>query len=297
MKNTILTFLSLAILGIISCQNVQKNNEIPANMPQKPAPLLANGELFIIGGGPRPEHLFERMLKEAGVTPQDYVLVLPMSSEEPDSSFFYIKKDFVREGINDVRNYYFAKGSDLKPEQYDSLKNAKLIFFTGGDQNKFMSIIEGTKVKEALIEAYKNGTMLAGTSAGAAVMSEKMITGNELKHKEYAETFENIEAENIEIATGLGAVTTIIVDQHFLKRSRHNRLLSACIEYPHLKSVGIDEATAILVKGGKTAEVVGDNQVLVFENPTASKVVNNGKLGAKDLKISIYTAGEAFSIE
>jgi cyanophycinase len=160
-----------------------------------------------------------------------------------------------------------------------------------------MSIIEGTKVKEVLIEAYKNGSMLAGTSAGAAIMSEKMITGNELKHKEYSETFENIEAENIEIATGLGVVTTIIVDQHFLKRSRHNRLLSAAIEYPHLKSVGIDEATAILVRGGKTAEVVGDNQVLVFENPTASKVVNNGKLGAKDLKISIYTVGESFSIE
>ncbi|MCS6833344.1 MAG: cyanophycinase [Flammeovirgaceae bacterium] len=294
MKNSMLTWMLLPFLGLLGLMGCEQK---PANMPPKPPLFLAKGELFIIGGGPRPVPLFQRMLKEAEVTPQDYVIVLPLSSEEPDSSFFYIKKDFVREGINDVRNYYFPKGKDLTPAQYDTLKQAKLIFFTGGDQNKFMSIIEGTNVKNALREAYQNGTMLAGTSAGAAVMSEKMITGNELKHKDYRETFENIEADNIEIGTGLGVVTTIIVDQHFLKRSRHNRLLTAVIEHPHLKSVGIDEATAILVKGGKTAEVVGANQVLVFENPKASKVLNGDKLGARNILVSIYTAGETFSLE
>ncbi len=81
-----------------------------------------------------------------------------------------------------------------------------------------------------------------------------------------------------------------------MKRSRHNRLISAIIEYPDLQGIGIDESTAILVKG-KDAEVVGMSQVLVYANPSRSKKVKSGKLGARGLTLNIYLPGEHFPVQ
>jgi cyanophycinase len=136
---------------------------------------------------------------------------------------------------------------------------------------------------------------VGGTSAGAAVMSKIMITGNELKHPEYNSTFRNLEAENIETKTGLGLITNVIIDQHFVKRSRYNRLLTAIIEFPEMIGIGIDESTAILVKG-KTIEVVGESQVVVLKNPEESSKKHNDKLGAKGILIDIYLPGEIFTL-
>jgi cyanophycinase len=77
--------------------------------------------------------------------------------------------------------------------------------------------------------------------------------------------------------------------------SRHNRLISAIIEFPGLKGIGIDESTAILVKGNE-AEVIGESQVLIYENPKRSKVVKGGKLGGK-LTLTILLPGDRFSLK
>jgi cyanophycinase len=159
-----------------------------------------------------------------------------------------------------------------------------------------MGVVQGTDIEKAIHDAYDKGAVVGGTSAGAAVMSKLMITGNELKHPEYSSTFRNIEENNIEIKQGLGFVEGAIIDQHFVKRSRYNRLISAIIEYPNVKGIGIDEATAILVSGN-TAEVVGDSQVIVFENPRRSKVVKDGKLSAKGIVMNVYLAGEKFRVD
>jgi cyanophycinase len=105
-----------------------------------------------------------------------------------------------------------------------------------------------------------------------------------------------LESENIETKTGLGLITSIIVDQHFVKRSRYNRLLSAVIEHPEVAGVGIDESTAILVSG-KTMEVVGASQVIVFKNPSLSKTTFKDKLGAQGIIMNLYLPGEIFTID
>jgi cyanophycinase len=127
-------------------------------------------------------------------------------------------------------------------------------------------------------------------------MSKIMITGNELKHPDYTSTFKSIEENNIETKAGLGLIQGVIVDQHFLRRSRHNRLLSAVMEFPDHVGIGIDEATAVLVIG-KKCEVIGGSQVLVIKNPAKAKAVKNGKLGAKGLTIDIYLPGETFVLK
>lgn len=253
----------------------------------------SKGKLFIIGGGSRPDFLVDRMIKEAGLKSGETVAIFPHASEEQDSSFYYAKQQFEKRNLKAL-DCAFKKDEKLPPSKLDSLKTAKLIYIGGGDQVRFMEIINSNpEVKNLLKSAHQNGKMIAGTSAGAAVMSEVMITGNQLKYKDYENTFDNIEIKNVETKQGLGFIKTAVIDQHFLVRSRYNRLLSLIIENPTYKGIGIDEGTAILVKNG-SAEVVGRAQVIVFKNPKQSKKLNGDKLGAQGITLDIYLNGEKF---
>lgn len=253
----------------------------------------SKGKLFIIGGGSRPDFLVDRMIKEAGLKSGETVAIFPHASEEQDSSFYYAKQQFEKRNLKAL-DCAFKKDEKLSPSKLDSLKTAKLIYIGGGDQVRFMEIINSNpEVKNLLKSAYQNGKMIAGTSAGAAVMSEVMITGNQLKYKDYENTFDNIEIKNVETKQGLGFIKTAVIDQHFVVRSRYNRLLSLIIENPTYKGIGIDEGTAILVKNG-AAEVVGRAQVIVFKNPKQSKKLNGDKLGAQGITLDIYLNREKF---
>ncbi|NJW53110.1 cyanophycinase [Salinimicrobium oceani] len=255
-----------------------------------------SGSLFIIGGGSRPASMVERIIRESGLDEGGYAVILPMASSEPDTSYYYAKRQFTELGITNIFKQVYDSASTSNVQKLDSLKNARLVYIPGGDQDRFMKAIAGTPAAEALKANYRNGGMIAGTSAGAAVMSEDMITGNELKHPEYHSTFRNLETQNLELKHGLGMLQDVIIDQHFVKRSRYNRLLTAILENPEVKGIGIDESTAILVRNG-TAEVVGESQVIVFTNPEASKRASAGKLAGEGLKLDIYLHGDKFELE
>ncbi|MBW6497106.1 MAG: cyanophycinase [Bacteroidales bacterium] len=280
-------FLFVALFILAACQSGPAEEQQPET--------TTKGSLFIIGGGSRPEAMVQRMIVEAGVDKEGYVVILPMSSSAPDSAIIWSGAQFLKQGLVNVTGFNFPSGEEPNEIWVDSLRNARLIYISGGDQNRFMTIVKDTPIMEAIHHAYENGALIAGTSAGAAVMSEKMITGNELKYPDYQSTFRTIEAENIELAQGLGLISTAIIDQHFVWRSRHNRLLTAVIEHPALVGIGIDESTAILVKGD-SAEVVGISQVIVYRNPNQSTRNLSGKLGAEALQVDVMLPGDKFRI-
>jgi len=254
------------------------------------------GHLFIIGGGEKTEGLMKEMLKVSGVGEKDYVVILPMSSEEPDSSVIFAKEDFASVGIKDVVGFNFAMNGPVTQSRLDSIVKAKLVFITGGDQTRFMKIVGKGPVYKSIHDAYKNGATIAGTSAGAAVMSKKMITGNALKYPEYTGRYPTIEPANIEITEGLGLVENMIVDQHFIKRQRLNRLLAVVLENPDEVCVGIDESTAIVVTG-KSFSVTGENQVIVLRNPGKSKKVQRNLMGGRGLLIDVLLPGETWKLK
>lgn len=253
------------------------------------------GKLFIIGGGDRPPAMVDRMIEEAGLREAGYAVVLPMSSSEPDSAIIWSSEAFIERGLP-VVGFNFVSGEAPSQARLDSLRRAALIYISGGDQARFMGVVEGTPIAEAIREAYRNGSVIAGTSAGAAVMSAQMLTGDQRRHPEYTSTYEVLEADNMDLAPGLGLLDGALVDQHFVARSRHNRLLTAVIELPELLGIGIDESTAILVEGGR-AEVVGEAQVLVFRNPDGSVRRQGIKLGATGLRVDVYLPGESFRLD
>ena len=88
----------------------------------------------------------------------------------------------------------------------------------------------------------------------------------------------------------------VIIDQHFIKRQRLNRLVAASIENPEELCIGIDESTAIIVKR-KNIRVTGAGQVISIRNRDAIRRVQNGMLGTENLHISVYLPGETFKLD
>ncbi len=260
-------------------------------LPSEPA----KGKLFIIGGGDKTIEMMDELVSISGIGINDYVFVLPMAGSEPDSSIIWARESFKSTAAKHITGYNFRKGEVPPAGSLDSLRRAKLIYISGGDQARFMDVVKNSPVMDAILAAYKNGAVISGTSAGAAVMSRLMITGNQKKHPESETGFKTIEENNVEISEGLGLLQDVIVDQHFIKRQRLNRLISVSIEHPDKLCVGIDESTAIIVDGN-TARVTGNSQVIVIKNMDAIKKVHKGLLGTENIKISVYLPGQTFSL-
>jgi cyanophycinase len=285
MKNLSINFLVISLLLIQACESPKQAKEALTTLPK--------GKLFIIGGGKRPAEMVKEMIRLSETDSSGYIAVLPMSSVEPDTSFYYAKKQFIENGALRVFNFQVDSGAVVSQARLDSVKNAPLIYIPGGAQTKFMNVVLNTPLHAAIQTAYQNGSVIAGTSAGAAVMSKKMITGNEFKYPEYTGDFRTIEAENMEIKEGLGLMENAIIDQHFIKRMRMNRLITVAIENPGYACIGIDESTAIVVEGD-SCRVTGVSQVILLQNENRIVKVENGLLGAGGLELSVYLPDDTF---
>ena len=258
---------------------------------------VAKGSLFIIGGGDRPMAMMEKMLETADLGPDDYVIVLTMSSANPDTSYHYIKNDLQVLCTNPILKMQLTRTSARKPAVLDSIRRAGLLYITGGVQSRFMDSISGTGVAEAIHAAYRSGAMVAGTSAGAAVMSREMITGNQIRADTiYEGTVDRMVQGNIEISRGLGLLENAIIDQHFVVRSRYNRLFTVLHQYPAKTVIGIDESTSIIVRGNRV-EVVGEGQVVVVRRPGKIRTGTGRRIGFRSARLDICLEGDHFKIK
>src|SRR6056297_1273259 len=288
MKRTLTILLLITSTGLIACGS---------NGNQQPT-IETEGSLLIIGGGSRPDVILDRIITETELeSPENYALVLTMSGFNPDTSGFYGERQFREKGVENIRSYDFERRHLFSDSAADSLANAALIYITGGSQSRFMNAVKAIpEIAVSIEQAYQNGAMIAGTSAGAAIMSKIMITGDQANYPEYTSTFYHLEKDNLVTDEGLGLIEGVIVDQHFVERARNNRLLTAVMEYPDHTGVGISESTAILVNGNQ-AEVVGKSQVLVYRNRSGESKTGNGKLGARNIQLDIYLPGEVFDLD
>lgn len=281
-------YILASVLLLMSLTSIAQ----PRNNP------LNKGTLFIIGGGSRSLELMKTLVATAQLKANDYIVVLPMSSEEPDTSFYYIQRDFVQVCSNKIAQLNFTRERVNDKEWLDSLQNAKLVFITGGDQNRFMQIVLNTPVHKAIKAAYANGSTIAGTSAGAAVMSREMITGNEYSADSVVSgSFKKIQQHMVEIKEGLGLINNAIIDQHFIVRSRYNRLLAVLSAFPSYSCIGIDEGTAIIVNGNQIS-VTGVSQVIRLQLPDKQKSSTkaNGIIHMRNVQLDILTAGDQFNL-
>ncbi|TVR37336.1 MAG: hypothetical protein EA392_13010 [Cryomorphaceae bacterium] len=252
----------------------------------------ARGTLFIIGGGPRPPELMSALGEL--VDDEATVAVLTLASSEPDSAWWYINRDLQEAGLRST--WHFDVRNEISLQMVDSLRNSGLLFLSGGDQSAFLRRADTLNIIPAIHKAYQSGGVIAGTSAGAALMSEVMISGDQHFSEAYEPTYSRLMAQNAVYETGLGFLKNTIVDQHFVERSRYNRMLTALHDHPLMTVLGIGESTAAIVRGNEV-QVTGAGQVVVASNRGAALHNAHGRIKLENVNFSVLVNGDRFLIE
>lgn len=204
------------------------------------------------------EGILFHVVREAGGT-EAKIVIIPTASSIPKEVGKNYLKAFSTLGcknviVLDIR----SKEDSEKQSSIDLIKSANCIMFSGGDQSKITNKIGGTIIHQILLDRYQNekGFVIAGTSAGAMMMSKEMIAGGSA-----AESF--IKGA-VSMYKGLGLMPSLIIDTHFIRRGRFGRISEAVAQFPKLIGIGLAEDTGMIIKNNK-CRVIGSGMVIIFD--------------------------------
>jgi cyanophycinase len=287
--------LLLALLG--ACAAPAASSSSTAAAPVAAAPARSpRGHLFIVGGGPRPEAMTRRFIDLAGGPGKARIVVFGMASADTSAGSF--GAEALRKLGADAFALTIGHDEAMRDSVARLLDGVTGVWFGGGDQSRLTAALGGTPVEAAIHRLYEQGAVVGGTSAGAAVMSAIMITGDERRpggaRPDTSQAWITIDRDDVVTTRGFGLLTGAVVDQHFLRRRRHNRLISIALEHPSEIAVGIDESTAIQVNPGGCWDVVGASQVVVYDARQARVTPAGTPLGAAGIRMSVLPAGSRF---
>jgi cyanophycinase len=215
---------------------------------------------MVIGGAE--DKLGERLILSRFVElaggEQAEVVVISTASSLGDAATDLYRHVFGRLGVSKV--------TGLRPEtreeandarNVEALRNATGIFMTGGNQLRLSSVIGGTRLGAAMLDAHGRGVVVAGTSAGASAVATHMMafgsSGATPKHR------------MAHVSAGLGLLVNVVVDQHFEQRTRLGRLLSVVAQSPSMIGLGLDEDTAAIIDAHDVLEVIGRGAVTIVD--------------------------------
>lgn len=176
----------------------------------------------------------------------------------------------------------------------ERLHKCNCILFSGGDQVRLSSIIGGTEFLDVLRERYMNEPfVIAGTSAGAAAMSNTMICGGD-------ETKAYLKGQ-VELSIGLGFLQEVIIDTHFDARGRFGRLVQAIAAQPGAVGIGLDEDTGVIIERGSKMRAIGSSSVVVVDgcnikHNNIADIKNGMPLSVANLTVHVMTNSDVFDI-
>jgi cyanophycinase len=286
-KKNLLFPLSLTLLAALA-----------AGAPQNDTPPRPKGTLFIIGGGDRDAPLMKRYIRLAEAHDTGKIVIFTMASSVPDEVGPELVAEFKGNGAKNAVYYNLTREQAMRPGSEAILDGAGGVWFSGGDQALLTAALLGTPIHERMLRLYGEGGAIGGTSAGAAVQSEFMITGNERRTKGEEGTWEVIWADDVLHTEGFGFVQKAVIDQHFVTRRRHNRLIAVVLQNPALVGIGIEESTAVLVRPDGKYEVLGEAQVIVYDARRAKTLrAPDGHLGGHGLTMHVLLPGDVYDID
>lgn len=256
------------------------------------------GTLFIVGGGPQPPALVEEFVRLAGGAGRAKIIVFAMASEDGKASGEE-KADDLRKLGADARSVWVNHDEANTDPVAHLLDGATGIWFGGGDQVLLTKALKGTKTEAAIHARYRAGAVVGGTSAGAAVMSSPMITGDErhpggVRPVKDSASYMTIARDNLIMTEGFGLLPNAIVDQHFVRRRRSNRLVSVVLEQPVHLGVGIDESTALIVSPDGRWRVMGESVALIYDARHAAITPAGRTLGTTGVVMHVLPEGGTF---
>jgi len=233
------------------------------------------GRLVVVGGGTIGDEIRDRFIAEAGGK-GIRLLIVPQASSLENAGERHAAP-FREKGVRSV----FILDLGDRRDAVKAIESADAIWFGGGQQSRLMEKLEAVALVEVIRRRHLEGVVMGGTSAGAAVISDLMISGDALP-----------------IDQGLALWPEVVVDQHFVARKRFNRSLRTIMDHPEKLGVGIGESTAVLVDPGDgTGEALGEGVVTVID---ARKAERSGegkgeRQSWRGVRVDWLRAGQTFN--
>lgn len=253
------------------------------------------GRLIIIGGNEnkaRDSEILNKVAEDVGYGKLCIVTVASSVGDELWESYRHIFKGLGVKKLSHLDVVHRQESVDHKA--FNAVKDADAIFFTGGDQLKITSELGGTIILDRIIDIYKKGGIIAGTSAGASVMGETMMVSGK------SDASFRI-GSSLKMSPGLGLASNMLIDQHFAERGRIGRLLGATSHNPKYLGIGIDEDTAIVLEDRVGFNVMGSGAVYVLDAHEASgcnisEAAEDEALSIFNVKLHLLVKGDQFDL-
>ncbi len=251
------------------------------------------GTLIIVGG--REDKAGDmRILREiVRCSNSGKMVIATVASDLAKEVWHEYKSIFRQLGVKEIEHLQIGSPEEARnPQLLRLFDGAQTVFFTGGDQLKITSKIGGTQILDRIFEIFHQGGVIAGTSAGAAMMGETMLVGNEIS--------DSHRVGDWMMAPGIGFVHNMIIDQHFAQRGRIARLLRAVALNPSVLGIGIDEDTAVVIRG-QEMRVIGANAVCVVDGRHVTytnicEAAASWTMSMHDVHLHILAEDETFNL-
>lgn len=252
--------------------------------------------LIIIGGG-EDKRADKEILKEVvslSGESRAHIAVVTTATNYPLEVGEEYKRIFYELGADKVETINIVSRKEANRKQVArSLDKCTCVFFVGGDQLRISSILGGTEFHRSIKTRVEEGVIIAGTSAGASMMSEVMVVEGDEEDAPRKCT--------LKMAPGMGLLEGVIIDQHFNQRGRIGRLLGGVAQNPQTIGIGIDENTAIIVNHNRELRVIGSGVVTIVDGSeidytNISEQYPNEALAITNVKIDILPAGYGYNL-
>lgn len=219
-----------------------------------------NGSLVVVGGAMASEEIYRRFIDLAG-GPNASIVLIPTAAGDDEFDDSYAGLGAWREhGARNLTVLHTTDRTTADSEEFvEPLTTARAVFFFGGRQWRLMDAYAGTRTEAELREVLDRGGVIGGTSAGASALGSFLVRGD-------TETNEIIVGDH---QVGFGYLRGVAIDQHVLRRNRHFDMLDLLEVHPELLGIGLDEDTAIIVRGDHF-EVVGESYAIIYDRRTTT---------------------------
>src|SRR6218665_1046337 len=259
---------------------------------------IPKGILIPIGGGEdkeRSKDILCRTITETGKTDPKICLVT-LATEDPKKAAEVYTKVFRDLKLSNISFIFFTGRKEAdSPENMEKIKDCDLIFFTGGNQLKLSSLFGGTDLMALIKQRYQDESkfVVAGTSAGAAAMSNTMIIAGK--------TEEALIKGSLELTNGLDLINNVTIDTHFTQRGRIGRLIQMVTCNPGVLGLGLGEDTCVIIKDG-AMEVCGSGLVTIVDGKNIdytdlAEINDGGPITVEGIKVHILGPSKKFMIE
>jgi cyanophycinase len=257
----------------------------------------ASGTLIIIGGREDKSGECAILREVAGRVRSGTLVVATLASQVAGELWREYKRIFQKLGVERIEHLELQHRTEAEADTASAvLTNAAVIFFTGGSQLRITGLLGGTPLCERIQELYwTHGITIAGTSAGASVLSDTMLVSGESEESHRV-------SDALHMAPGLGLIQDVIIDQHFAQRGRIGRLLGAVGQNPRILGVGIDEDTAVIVERDEAFRVIGSGAVYVLDgrgvsSSNISEEEAEQTLSIFDMRLHVLSRGDTFQLK